>query len=77
MKLGMVSMTYLFIKKIGNEFFQRVPKLYLGKENLYAKKDYTKFLTKDMSQNLSYFKLPTDYIIYQADTSTKRIYPDV
>jgi hypothetical protein len=62
---------------VGNAIYEDLPKFYNSKENLFAKKEYTKFFTKEMSENPRYFKTQGDFLIYESDPATKRIIADV
>ena len=53
------------------------PKFYDYKENLFAKRDFSKFFSKEMPHNLSFYKVPDDFVIYEADIRTKALHPDV
>jgi hypothetical protein len=57
--------------------FQRDPKIYTDSENLLAKKEFARFFSNEFKEDLHHFLVEDDHIIYQADSDTRTIYPDV
>lgn len=63
--------------KLGDSIFEGPPRFYNYSENLFAKKEFTKFFSKDMKDNPKYFKVSDDFVIYEANIQTKVIANDV
>lgn len=63
---------------LNEEFlFDMLPKLYQGNENLLAKTEYSKYFSKDFKENVNYFKMLEENIIYKANLSDKTLRSDV
>ena len=69
--------TYIIYTSKGREKYMSKPVIYDNKENLYAKKHFTRFFAKNMEGNMMYFKEPKDSIVYFTDVQTKRVIYDV
>lgn len=54
-----------------------LPRMYQGNENLLAKTEYSKFFSKDFKQNVDYFKMAEENLIYRANIERKTIHSEV
>lgn len=65
-----------FDRMRGKLSFDMLPRLYTGNENLLAKTEFSKFYSKEFKQNLEFFKVAEENLIYKANINRKTLHSD-